>query len=111
MEDTQETRGILRRMMRNRLAIVKTVPAETPSQVVFQWAEESGATREDAIELLERLRRTLPFEEDGCLNGSAILDAIDQQADLMRDGDWPSSNRLRFFNEKLRDQLAQLGLL
>lgn len=112
MEGTQETRGLLRRMMRNNnLAIVKTVPAETPSQAVFQWAEESGVARRNALELLERLRQTLPFEEDGCLKGLAILDALDRQVDLMRDGDWSSANRLRFFCEGLRDQFTRLGLL
>lgn len=110
-EPRQDTRGMLRRMTRNRLVIVKAKPAETPSQVVFRWAEESDVDRENAIELLERLRRSLPFEEDGCLQGGAILDAIELQATLMRECDWAAANRLRISADNLREQFTQLGLL
>ncbi len=88
---------MLRRMIRNRLIIVKTDSAETPSQVVFRWAGESGVAREDALELLERLRKSLPFEEDGCLQGSAILDALDRQASLMRNSSWASGSEERLW--------------
>ncbi len=111
MEGKQATRGMVRRMMRNNLAIVKSKPAEAPSRVVLRWADESGVTREDALELLERLRRSLPFEEDGCIRGSAILDAIELQAALVRDCDWVAANRLRLSADKLRDQFTRMGLL
>lgn len=111
MEPRQDTRGMLRRMSRNNLVVVKAERADTPSQAVFRWAEESGVERGDAIELLERLRRSLPFEEDGCLRGGAILDALELQATLMRDCDWAGANRLRLSADSLRKQFTQLGLL
>lgn len=110
-EGRQETRGMVRRMMRNRLAIVKAKAAEAPSQVVFRWADESGVERKDALELLERLRRSLPFEEDGCIRGLAILDALELQAKLLRDCDWASANRLRLSADRLREQFTRMGLL
>lgn len=111
MEGTQETRGMLRRMMRNKLVIVDAKPAETPSEVVFGWAEEFGVTRVGAIELLERLRQAIPFDEDGRLNGSAIVDAIDRQANLVHRSNWSFSNKLRFAAERLREQFTHMGLL
>lgn len=111
MEAKQKTRGMLRRMMRNELVVVKAKPAEAPSQIVFQWAEESGVKREVALELLERLRRSLPFEEDGSLRGSYILDALERQATLLRDCDWADANRLRLSADRLREQFTRMGLL
>jgi len=102
---------MVRRMMRNNLAIVKAKPAESPSQVVFRWAEESDVERKAAIELLERMRRAILFEEDGCLRGGAILDALETQASLLRDVDWAAANKLRISAEKLRGQFTRLGLL
>lgn len=110
-EGRQETRGMVRRMMRNSLAIVRAKPAETPSQVVFQWASESGLERAVALELLERLRQSLLFEEDGCIQGTAILDALERQATLMREHDWVTANKLRLTADRLRDQFTQAGLL
>lgn len=111
MEPRQDTRGMLRRMGRNKLVVVKADLADTPSQVVFRWAEESGVERGDAIELLEKLRRSLPFEEDGRLQGKAILDALELQATLMRDCDWAAASRLRLSADNLRQQFTRLGLL
>lgn len=111
MEARQETRGMVRRLMRNRLAIVKAKPVESPSRVVFRWADESGVKREDALELLERLRRSLPFEEDGCVRGEAILDALELQAKTLRDCDWAEANRLRLSADRLREQFTRMGLL
>jgi len=110
-EPRQDTRGMLRRMMRNKMVIVRAEPAKTPSQVVSQWAEESGVKKDAALELLERLRGSLPFDEDGCLQGKAVLDAIELQATLMRDCDWASANKLRISAISLREQFTRLGML
>lgn len=111
MEGTQETRGMVRRMMCNSLVIVKAKPADTPSQVVFSWAEAAGVRKEDARELLDKLRQSLPFEEDGCLRGAAVLDALGLQAKLMRDCDWVGAKRLRDCIDRLREQFRLSGLL
>ncbi len=110
MEPRQETMGMLRRMRRNKLAAVKSEPAESPSQVVLRWAQELGVERKAALELLEKLQPTLPFEEDGRLRGSAVLDALELQAALVRDC-WAAANRLRLAADKLRDQFTRMGLL
>lgn len=107
----QPVRGMIRRVKRNRLRLVKTLPAQTPSGVMAAWAAELTAkpTPAELADLAERLRDVSAFEEDGALAGGRLVEAIDRQAD--RICDWPLRNKLRFLGGNVESAFREMGLL
>ena len=104
--------AFLDRMQRNSAPVAKASLAETPSDVIFRWAEEAGipAGRAELGDLAAALRGSrLLFDEDGRLAGAAIADALGEQAALCRG--WPAANKLRLLAARVRDVLGELGLL
>jgi hypothetical protein len=107
----QPVRGMIRRMGRNRLRLVETLPAQTPFEVMAAWAAELTAkpAPADLADLADRLRDALAFEEDGALAGRRVVEAIDRQAD--RTCDWGAKSRLRFVGAHVETVLREMGLL
>ena len=108
----QETRGLVRRMMRNQVfRLVEVEPATTPHETIVAWAAAltGKPAPADLAELADRLRDALAFEEDGALAGHLVLAAIDAQADRMCD--WKLKNKLRFLASHVELTLREMGLL
>ena len=108
----QPVRGMIRRMCRNRLKLVRAEPARTPFETIRAWAAElpSEPKISDLDDLAGRLRGArLLLEEDGRLAGQRIVDALTEQGGMIQS--WPQRARLRTLTEQLRAMLCELGLL
>lgn len=105
--------AMIDRIGRNSFALVEALPAATPIEIIFEWAEEHAIACDPAalVVLGERLRGgRLLFTEDGKLAG-ALVSALLEQASNIKDGSWPERNRLRILGETVRETLRTLGLL
>ncbi len=108
----QPIRGMIRRMMRNHLILVPTWPAQTPFEIMAEWAEalSSKPRIEDLDDLAGRLRGAkLLLEEDGVVAGQRIVDALMEQGGLIKD--WSQRTRLRTVAGQLQWLLSELGML
>jgi len=108
----QPVRGMIRRMGRNHLKLVPTWPAQTPYEVLAEWAQplQSKPKIEDLDDLAGRLRGArLMFDEDGVLAGQCIVDALLEQGGLLKD--WGQRARLRTLAGQLQSLLSEFGLL
>jgi hypothetical protein len=108
------TGGLVRRLMRNRLAVVPAAPVDdTPLTVLSGWAGEMGLdiSREELLDLARSLRECVYFEEDGSLFGDALVSAIRHQAKLIAQERWTDRNTLRFLADRVEDTLRTMGLL
>ncbi len=108
----QPVRGMIRRMGRNKLVMAATLPAQTPYEVMLEWAAEltTKPSPADLADLSERLRDTVAFEEeDGAIAGHRVVASIDRQAD--RTCDWTLKSRLRLVAANVETVLREMGLL
>lgn len=106
--------GLIRRMMRNKLALVPAVPVdETPLLVLSRWARERDldVDREDLLDLARSLRACIHFEEDGHLLGDGIVRSLRHQAKLIAPERWTQKNTLRFLADRVEETLRTMGLL
>ena len=106
--------AMFRRIDRNIVAKVPTEPAETAAQALSAWIEDRGIAvgQSDVASLLKRLRGCrLLFDDDGALVGSLLVDALRQQAELVRKKDWPNRSRLRLLSDHVSATLGDLGFL
>ena len=108
----QPIRGMIRRMKRNKLRLVETARTQTPFEAMLEWAAEltTKPIPADLADLAERLRGSrLLFDEDGGVNGQAVIDALAKQAGLIRA--WPQRARLNTLVGQLHGLLCELGML
>ena len=107
----QPVRGMIRRMMRNNLILVPTWPAQTPFEIMTEWAEAlpSKPQIEDIDDLAGRLRGARLVEEDGAIAGQLIVDALMEQGGLIKD--WGQRARFRTLAGQLQALLCELGML
>ena len=108
------TGGLVRRLMRNRLALVTSAPVdETPLKVLSRWAQEMDLdiSQEELLDLARSLRECIYFEEDGSLFGDALVSSIRHQAKLIAQERWTDKNTLRFLADRVEDTLRTMGLL
>ena len=64
--------------------------------------------------MAERLRHErwrLAFSENGVLVGASVVEALREQAKLVKADAWPARNRLRMMAERVRMTLGEYGLL
>lgn len=108
------TGGLVRRLMRNRLALVTSAPVdETPLKVLSRWAQEMDLdiSQEELLDLARSLRACIYFEEDGILFGDALVSSIRHQAKLIAQERWTDKNTLRFLADRIEETLRTMGLL
>lgn len=108
----QPVRGMIRRMMRNHLKLVPTLPAQTPFEVIAEWGEslQSKPKTKDLDDLAKRLRGArLLVEEDGGFAGQCIVDALMEQGGLLKD--WGQRTRLKTVAGQLQGLLSETGML
>lgn len=109
-----DTGGLIRRMMRNKLALVPAAPVdETPLKVLSRWVQEMDLdiSRQDLLDLARSLRQCIQFEEDGHLLGDAIVHSIRHQGKLIAAQRWTEKNTLRFLADRVEETLRKMGLL
>ena len=108
------TGGLIRRMMRNKLALVPADPVdETPLKVLSRWAQEMDLdiSRQDLLDLARSLRECIHFGEDGHLLGDGIVRSLRHQAKLIAPQRWTEKNTLRFLADRVEETLRRMGLL
>ncbi len=109
-----DTGGLIRRMMRNKLVLVPAVPVdETPLLVLSRWAWEMDLdiSRQDLLDLARSLRACIHFDEDGHLLGDGIVRSLRHQAKLIAPERWTEKNTLRFLADRVEETLRKMGLL
>ncbi len=112
--------------MRTRLALVPTTRAErTPAELISDFCVESGVELDagSVAELSARLQAegVRFWDDDGRVLGTticdtltAICDALEAQAGLIAEAQWPEKNKLRMrvdrWRREIDETLGELGL-